>query len=92
MGKFMESQFAFAELPVEEQVEHVRNSTEASSYLNWMVGYICANCRPVKILLCRSEGTSYERFVHNMVEVEVEGTLRYMDALRGMGRNVLMYF
>ena len=26
---------------------------------------------PVKLLLCKAEGTSYERFVHNMVEVEV---------------------
>ena len=88
MGKFMESQLSFAELPAEEQVEHIRKGTESSSYLNWMVGYICANRLPVKILLCRSEGTSYERFVHNMVEVEVEGTLRYMETLRGMGRNV----
>lgn len=42
----------------------------------------------MKLLLCKAEGTSYEHFVHNMVEVEVEYTLRYMDVLRRLGREV----
>ena len=62
---------------------------EASGdYVNWMVDYICEHREPVKLLLCRAEGTSYEHFIHNMVEVEVEYTLRYMDVLRRSGRNV----
>ena len=36
----------------------------------------------------QGRGTSYEHFVHNMVEVEVEYTLRYMDVLRRLGREV----
>ena len=55
---------------------------------HWMVDYICQHREPVKLLLCRAEGTSYEHFVHNMVEVEVEYTLRYMDVLRRLGRDV----
>ena len=43
---------------------------------------------PVKLLLCRSEGTSYEHFVHNMVEVEVEYTIKYMEVLRRLGRDI----
>ena len=59
---------------------------EASGdYVNWMVDYICEHREPVKLLLCRAEGTSYEHFIHNMVEVEVEYTLRYMDVLRRSG-------
>ena len=50
--------------------------------------YICQNREPVKLLLCRAEGTGYESFVHNMVEVEVEYTLRYMEVLRRLGRRV----
>ena len=86
MGKFMEAQTSFAELPEEQQPDHM--GVESGSYLDCMVDYICQHREPVKLLLTRAEGTSYEHFVHNMVEVEVEYTLRYMDVLRRLGREV----
>ena len=86
MGKFMGAQLAFAELPEAEQPGHM--GVESSECVRWMVEYICSHREPVKLLLCRAEGTSYENFVHNMVETEVEYTLRYMDVLRRLGRNV----
>ena len=86
MGKFMEAQTSFAELLEEEQPEHM--GVESSHCVHWMVDYICAHREPVKLLLTRSEGTSYEHFVHNMVEVEVEYTLQYMEVLRRLGRDI----
>lgn len=86
MGRFMEAQSSFAELPEARQPEHL--GVESADYIHWMVDYVCAHPEPVKLLLCRAEGTSYEHFVHNMVVVEVENTLRYMDVLRRLGRNV----
>ena len=86
MGRFMEAQTSFAGRPVAEQPEHMGEDSE--SCLDWMVDYICQNREPVKLLLCRAEGTGYESFVHNMVEVEVEYTLRYMEVLRRLGRRV----
>ena len=86
MGKFMETQTSFAELPDEQQPEHM--GVESSDCVHWMVDYICRHREPVKLLLCRSEGTSYEHFVHNMVEVEVEYTLQYMEVLRRLGRDI----
>ena len=65
MGRFMEAQISFAELPDEEQPAHM--GVESDSYLHWMVDYICSHREPVKLLLCGAEGTSYEHFVHNMV-------------------------
>ena len=70
MGRFMEAQTTFAELPETEQPAHM--GKESGAYVHWMVDYICEHREPVKLLLCRAEGTSYEHFVHNMVEVEVE--------------------
>ena len=35
-----------------------------------------------------SSKTCYQHFVHNMVEVEVEATLQYMQVLRRLGRDV----
>ena len=86
MGRFMEAQTSFAGRPEAEQPEHMGEDSE--SCLDWMGDYICQNREPVKLLLCRAEGTGYESFVHNMVEVEVEYTLRYMEVLRRLGRRV----
>ncbi|WP_302814596.1 TetR/AcrR family transcriptional regulator [Ruthenibacterium lactatiformans] len=86
MGRFMDAQTSFAGRPEAEQPEHMGEDSE--SCLDWMVDYICQNREPVKLLLCRAEGTGYESFVHNMVEVEVEYTLRYMEVLRRLGRRV----
>src|SRR5699024_1555498 len=86
MGRFMEAQTSFAELPEEQQPEHM--GVESSDCVHWMVEYICQHRQPVKLLLTRAEGTGYEHFVHNMVEVEVEYTLRYMEVLRHLGRDV----
>ena len=70
----------------EQQPDHM--GVESSDCVHWMVDYICRHREPVKLLLGRSEGTSYEHFVHNMVEVEVEYTLKYMDVLRRLGRDI----
>ena len=73
MGRFMEAQTSFADLAEEEQPKHMGEAS--GDYVDWMVDYICQHRAPVKLLLCRAEGTSYEHFVHNMVEIEVEYTL-----------------
>ena len=82
MGKFMEAQISFAELPEEQQLEHM--GVESGTYPDWMGQHR----KQVKLLLTRAEGTSYERFVHNMVEVEVEYTLQYMGVLRHLGKDI----
>ena len=86
MGRFMDAQTTFAELPEAEQAAHM--GEESGAYVRWMVDYICEHREPVKLLLCRAEGTSYEHFVHNMVEVEVDATLQYMEVLRRLGKKV----
>ena len=86
MGRFMEAQTTFAELPEKEQPEHM--GLESGRCVDWMVDYICAHREPVKLLLCCAEGASHEHFVHNMVEVEVEYTQRYMEVLRRLGRDI----
>ena len=57
----------------------------ASASIGWWT-YICDHREPVKLLLCKAEGTSYEHFVHNMVEVEVEYTLQYLEVLHRQGQ------
>lgn len=88
MGRFMEAQTSFSELPEQEQPEHM--GLESSQCVHWMVDYICDHREPVKLLLTRSEGTSYEHFVHNMAEMEVEYTLQYIEVLRRLGKDIPM--
>lgn len=85
MRKYVEAHTAFSELPEEEKPHHM--SEESKEYMNWLVDYICENREPVKLLLCRAEGTGYESFVHNMVEIEVDSTLQYIETLRSLGQN-----
>lgn len=59
MGRFMEAQTSFAELPEEQQPDHM--GEESSNCVHWMVDYICQHREPVKLLLTRAEGTSYEQ-------------------------------
>lgn len=86
MGRFMDAQITFAELPEETQPEHM--GVESGACVQWMVDYICEHREPVKLLLKGAEGTAYENFVHNMVEVEVESTLKYMEVLRHLGQDI----
>ena len=86
MGRFMEAQTSFAELPETEQPSHM--GVESSACVDWMVDYMYQHLEPVKLLLCCAEGTSYEHFIHNMVEVEVEYTEHYIRVLRNLGRDV----
>ena len=77
---------SFSELPAEEQPEHM--GVESGAYIHWMVEYVCQHREPVKLLFCGAEGTGYENFIHNMVELEVESTFRYMETLRRLGYNI----
>ena len=77
MSKYVDAHISFSALPEEKQPEHM--GVESGSYIHWLVNYICENRNPVKLLICRAEGTGYENFVHSMVEIEVESTFKYME-------------
>ena len=74
MGRFMEAQTGFAELPEQEQPAHMGEAS--GDYVDWMVDYICEHREPVNLLLCRAEGTSYEHL------------LKYMEVLRRLGKDI----
>ena len=63
-------------------------SVESDSYIHWLVDYICENRKPVKLLICRAEGTGYENFIHDMVEIEVDSTFKYFETLRSLGKDI----
>ncbi len=86
MNIFMFAQEDFVKLPKEVQAQHM--GVESRSSLNEIVDYIYKHFDEFKLLVCKSEGTSYENFVHNMVEIEVEQTLEFIEVLKSQGKNV----
>ncbi len=86
MGMFMRAQTAFLELPEAEQPSHV--GVESSACVKEMLEYVYQHLEPFRLLICKAQGTSYENFIHNMVEIEVEATQRFMEVLRRQGREI----
>ena len=70
MNIFMSAQEDFEKLPDEEKANHM--GVESRTSLNEIVDYIYEHFDEFKLIICKSEGTSYENFIHNMVEIEVE--------------------
>ena len=86
MNRFVDAQLSFSALPSSEKPQHV--GVESGEYIDWMVEYVYEHKDPVKILFSCAEGTSYDNFIHNMVEIEEEATLNYLDILRQMGKDI----
>ena len=86
MNIFMSAQEDFVKLPEEVQAQHM--GVESRSSLNEIVDYIYKHFDEFKLLVCKSEGTSYENFIHNMVEIEVEQTLAFIEVLKKQGKDV----
>ena len=86
MNKFVDAQLSFSALPSSEKPQHV--GVESGEYIDWMVEYVYDHKDPVKLLFSCAEGTSYDNFIHNMVEIEEEATLSYLDILRQMGKDI----
>lgn len=86
MGQFMRAQTEFAELPEAEQPDHV--GKESLDCILWMLDYIYQHYEAFKLLICCAQGTSYQNFIHNMVEIEVDATYHFIEVLRGQGHDV----
>lgn len=86
LERFREVQEAFARLSPKEQQSRMDEITEAC--MDWMVDYIYSNFDAFKLVLCCSEGTEYEDYIHTMVEIEVKNTHRFMAAMESVGYQV----
>ena len=86
MERYNRAQEEFAALPPGEQKLHMGDIS--GECIDWMTEYMYEYLDAFKLLLCSSDGTKYENFVHDMVEIEVEYTHRFMDVLASLGQPV----
>jgi AcrR family transcriptional regulator len=72
--RFSRANDSFFELP-----KKADNKVQPIDCIDWMIDYMYDHYDVFKILICCSDGTKYETFVHDMVEIEVESTLEYIN-------------
>lgn len=59
--------------------------------LNWMIDYLYSDQThydAVKLIICCADGTPYQDFIHQMVEVEVDATFQFLKTLHRLGKAV----
>ena len=86
IGKFVEAQNTFAELPPKIQPDYMGKIS--GDCIDWMIDYIYDNKDAFKLILCCSAGTKYKNFVHDIVEIEVEATYDFIKVLKSTGHKV----
>lgn len=86
MDRFNEAQKLFANLPPAQQPGQMGDIS--GQCMDWMVGYLYDHFDAFKLLLCCSQGTRYEHFIHELSNIEMEGTHRFLSVLRDLGHTV----
>jgi hypothetical protein len=55
---------------------------ESESETKWLMSFIYDHFDVFKLLICRSQGTRFERFVHDMALLEERSTLDYFERMK----------
>lgn len=82
--RFSQTKDSFFELP---QKRFNENGVELIDCIDWLIDYMYDHYDEFKILLCCADGTRYESFVHDMVEIEVNSTFEIISQ-QGQSLNV----
>lgn len=84
LNRFNEMVQEFNTLSVEEQKKQMENYSNNYTAEGIEFAYNHLNC--MKLLLTASGGTKYENFVHEIVELEIESTHRFMECMEKAGK------
>jgi AcrR family transcriptional regulator len=67
--------------------DRTRESRQMSTeYLRQFLAFVYDNFDAFSLVLCRSEGTKYQDYVHRLVKLEIEQSEIYIARLRELGR------
>jgi AcrR family transcriptional regulator len=83
---YLSVQHKFDAFPAEYKEKQMHSYT--SRALEEFIDYIYLHFDAFKLVVCRSAGTEYEHYVDSLIEIEIEHTRRFVDALRGLGHNI----
>ena len=74
----------FAELPPERKITEMKEITKAD--VIECFHYVYEHFDAFKLIICCSEGTSYQDYLHRLAEVEVNSSYTFFSCLENMGR------
>ena len=86
MDQFKVAQEAHFDLIPEGKASQSRELS--TQYLRFFVEYIYDHFDAFKLVLCCADGTKYENYVNDLVELDVAQTEQYYDLLREQGKIV----
>ncbi len=84
MSAYKKAQEDFALLPPERQIECM--SEVSGECMERILKYAYEHSDEFRLILTCSEGTRYENFIHDMVEIEIDATHKFNDVLKSLGR------
>lgn len=86
METFLNAQNSFAKLPPEIQPENMGKIS--GDCMEWEADYIFEHKDIFRLILTCGEGTEYENFIDDIVEIEVKSTLDFINVLKNTGHKV----
>lgn len=85
MSAYKKAQEDFTKLPPEKQVACM--SEISGKCMEEILDYAYENLDEFKLILRCSEGTGYETFIHDMVEIEIDATHKFDEVLKSLGKD-----
>jgi len=83
---YVKVQSDFAELAPEKQYYEMHLYVDAK--VDKMLDIVYGNFDEFKLIICRSKGSEYEKYVDRLVEIETQNTVRFIDELNAAGLDV----
>jgi len=78
--RYRERQRVFWDLDVDHQIENL--SQFAKHDHNWLIEYVYDHFEVFKLICCCSAGTVYENYIDQLVQIEVEASLTFIERLQ----------
>ncbi len=84
MHEFKKAQEAHFDLIKKNNTEMTRELSV--KYLKNFLGYIYDNFEVFKLIICCSDGTKYENYIHDLVELDIKVASEYFKKLKDIGK------
>lgn len=86
LAAFTAAQEEFASFPPERQAAEMHGYSNAK--MLEMIDIIYEHFDAFKLIVCRSAGSGYERYIDRLVEIETANTQRFVQVLHSLGEPV----
>ncbi len=83
---YLSVQREFDAFPAEYKENQMRGYT--SNALEEFINYVYLHFDTFKLVVCHSAGTEYEHYIDSLLEIEIEHTRRFIDAMRSLGHDI----